>query len=131
MNSLLKQTPNFSSDPQFQNEDGSFDPQKFTDFILDLSQNNPQGFEQWKNQEANILNNVKVQLYQDMVGAGIYTTNFEAQQDYALQNDLVDVDFVQIPYTTVADSLVQVTNNDIAAYIKKIKIPTKEKLPEI
>ncbi len=118
---FIKTDPNFSSDPQFQNEDGSFDPQKFTDFIIDLSQNNPQGFEQWKNQEANILNNVKVQLYQDMVGAGIYTTNFEAQQDYALQNDLVDVDFVQIPYTTVADSLVQVTNNDIAAYIKKNK----------
>ncbi|MGB0444022.1 MAG: SurA N-terminal domain-containing protein, partial [Flavobacteriaceae bacterium] len=43
---FLKNDPNFSSDPQFQGEDGTFDPERFTDFILDLSQNNPQGFEQ-------------------------------------------------------------------------------------
>jgi len=117
----LKKDPNFSSDPQFQGEDGAFDPQKFTDFILDLSQNNPQGFEQWKAQEANIINNIKVQLYQDMINVGIYTTEFEAKQEYALQNDLVDIDYVQIPYTVVADSLIEVTSQDIAAYIKENK----------
>lgn len=42
---FIENDPNFSSDPQFQGEDGSFDPNRFTDFILDLSQNNPQGFE--------------------------------------------------------------------------------------
>jgi peptidyl-prolyl cis-trans isomerase D len=58
---FIKNDPNFSSDPQFQGEDGSFDPNLFTDFILDLSQNNPQGFEQWKSKEASIKNNLRVQ----------------------------------------------------------------------
>ncbi len=115
---FLKADPNFSSDPQFLGEDGKFDATKFTDFILDLSQNNPQGFEQWKAQEASIKNNIRVQHYQDMVNAGLHVTNFEAQQSYALQNDLLDLDYVRIPYSVVADSLVDVTLKDVAKYMK-------------
>lgn len=115
---FLKADPNFSSDPQFQGEDGKFDPTRFTDFILDLSQNNPQGFEQWKAQETSIKNNIRVQHYQDMVNAGLNVTNFEAQQSYALQNDLLDIDYVRIPYSTLADSLIDVTIKDVAKYIK-------------
>ena len=114
---FLKSDPNFSSDPQFVDENGAFDPQRFTDFILDLRQNNPQGFEQWKAQEGSIKNNIKVDNYQDMVNAGINATSFEAQQEYALQNDLVDIEYVRIPLTTVADSLFTVTDKDIEAYI--------------
>ncbi len=114
---FLKSDPNFSSDPQFVDENGAFDPQRFTDFILDLRQNNPQGFEQWKAQEGSIKNNIKVDNYQDMVNAGINATSFEAQQEYALQNDLVDIEYVRITLTTVADSLFTVTDKDIEAYI--------------
>lgn len=114
---FLKSDPNFSSDPQFVDENGAFDPQRFTDFILDLRQNNPQGFEQWKVQEGSIKNNIKVDNYQDMVNAGINVTSFEAQQEYALQNDLVDIEYVRIPLTTFADSLFTVTDKDIEAYI--------------
>lgn len=114
---FLKTDPNFSSDPQFQGEDGTFDPARFTDFILDLSQNNPQGFEQWKSQEASIKNNLRVEQYVDMVSAGLNVTNFEAQQSYALQNDIIDLDYVRIPYSVIPDSLVTVSNKDIAAYI--------------
>jgi peptidyl-prolyl cis-trans isomerase D len=116
--SFLKSDPNFSSDPQFIDESGAFDPQRFTDFILDLRQNNPQGFEQWKAQEGSIKNNIKANNYQDMVNAGINITNFEAQQEYALQNDLVDIEYVRIPLNTVADSLFTVSDKDIEAYIK-------------
>ena len=116
---FLKTDPNFSSDPQFQGEDGTFDPARFTDFILDLSQNNPQGFEQWKSQEASIKNNLRVEQYVDMVSAGLNVTNFEAQQSYALQNDIIDLDYVRIPYSVIPDSLVTVSNKDIAAYITK------------
>ena len=114
---FLKSDPNFSSDPQFQGEDGTFDPERFTDFILDLSQNNPQGFEQWKLQEASIKNNLRIQQYVDMVSSGLNVTNFEAQQSYALQNDLIDLEYVRIPYSVIPDSLIIVSNKDIATYI--------------
>jgi peptidyl-prolyl cis-trans isomerase D len=114
----LKSDPNFSSDPQFVDENGTFDPQKFTDFILDLRQNNPQGFEQWKAQESSIKNNIRVENYFDMVNAGLNVTNFEAQQEYALQNNLVDIEYVRIPLATVADSLFTTTDKDVESYIK-------------
>ena len=116
---FLKSDPNFSSDPQFVDENGAFDPQRFTDFILDLRQNNPQGFEQWKAQEGSIKNNIKAANYQDMVNAGVNVTNFEAQQEYALQSDLVDIEYVRIPLTSVPDSLITVSTKDIEAYIKE------------
>jgi peptidyl-prolyl cis-trans isomerase D len=116
---FLKSDPNFSSDPQFVDENGAFDPQRFTDFILDLRQNNPQGFEQWKAQEGSIKNNIKTANYRDMVNAGINITNFEAQQEYALQSDLVDIEYVRIPLTSVPDSLLTVSTKDIEAYIKQ------------
>lgn len=114
---FIENDPNFSADPQFQGEDGSFDPNRFTDFILDLSQNNPQGFEQWKAQEASIKNNIRVENYVDMVSAGLNTTNFEAQQSYALQNDIIDLEYVRIPYNVIPDSLVTVSNKDMERYI--------------
>lgn len=116
---FIKTDPNFSSDPQFQGEDGKFDTERFADFILDLSQNNPQGFEQWKAQEVAIKDNLRLQQYQDMVTAGLYVTNFEAKQSYTLQNQLADLDYVRIPYDVIADSLAQVTAKDIEAYIKE------------
>ena len=114
---FIENDPNFSADPQFQGEDGSFDSNLFTDFILDLSQNNPQGFEQWKAQESSIKNNIRVQHYVDMVSAGLNTTNFEAQQSYALQNDLIDLEYVRIPYSVIPDSIVPVSNKDLERYL--------------
>ena len=114
---FIKNDPNFSSDPQFLGEDGLFDPARFTEFILDLRQNNPQGFEQWKSQELSIKNSLRVQQYVDMVSVGLNVTNFEAQQSYALQNDLIDLDYVRIPFNVIPDSLVTVSSKDISSYI--------------
>lgn len=122
---FLKADPNFSSDPQFQDENGIFDPELFAEFILGLSQNNPQGFEQWKAQEATIINNLRVQHYQDMVAAGMHTTTFEAQQDYAYQNDNIDLKYVRIPYSIIPDSLVSVSSKDIEKYLKENKTEYK------
>lgn len=116
---FLKTDPNFSSDPQFMGDDGVFSTERFADFIIDLKQNNPQGFEQWKAQEQSIKSNVRVQQYQDMVTAGIHVTNFEAQQDYAFQNDLIDLDYVRIPYDKIPDSLVTISATDIEKHLKE------------
>lgn len=72
---------------------------------------------QWKAQEASIKNNIRVQQYVDMVSAGLNTTNFEAQQSYALQNDLIDLEYVRVPYSVIPDSLVTVSNKDVERYI--------------
>lgn len=116
---FLKTDPNFSTDPQFLGEDGTFSTERFADFILDLRQNNPQGFEQWKAQETSIKDNLRLQHYQDMVSSGMHVTTFEAQQDYAYQNDNINLKYVRIPYSTIPDTLVSVSSKDIEKYLKE------------
>ena len=38
-----------------------------------------------------------------------------------LQNDNVDIEYVQIPYSSVEDSLISYTNSDLKKYIKNNK----------
>ena len=58
------------------------------------------------------------QTYYNMIKAGVGTTIAEAEDDYFGDAKTVDVKYVQVPYTTIADSLVEVTKSDIKAYMK-------------
>ena len=121
LENFLQSDPNFSSDPQFLNSDGIFDQQKFTDFIIDLNLNNPAAYEQWKNQEKSIENRIKIEEYRRMVLAGSYVTDFEAKQDYYFKNDLLDFQFVRVPYSLVSDSIIDVKSRDIKNFLAKNK----------
>lgn len=121
LENFLQNDPNFSSDSQFLNSDGIFDQQKFTDFIIDLNLNNPTAYEQWKNQEKSIENRIKIEEYRRMVLAGSYVTDFEAKQDYYFKNDLLDFQFVRVPYSLVSDSIIDVKSKDIKNFLAKNK----------
>ena len=45
-------------------------------------------------------------------------TEAEAQLDYHLENDNVNIKYVKIPYDTVEDKLIQITDSEIKNYIK-------------
>ncbi|MGC1473557.1 MAG: SurA N-terminal domain-containing protein [Psychroserpens sp.] len=133
MKDLLKQ--NFASYPEFQNEAGLFDESKLTEFVANLKSLNgeraPLGtfqlnYSDWVNNENSIAVGAKETAYFNMVKAGINATLNEAEVDYLLENSTRDLKYVQIPYTTIADSLVEVTKGDIKSYIndnkKKFKV---------
>ncbi|WP_299101928.1 SurA N-terminal domain-containing protein [uncultured Winogradskyella sp.] len=128
MRDLLKNS--FSSYPEFQDENGSFDVNRLNAFISNLQDLNggaaPLGnfmvnFDSWVNNEQSIAANSIQQSYYNMIKAGISTTISEAENDYFGDAKTVDVRYVQIPYTTIADSLVQVSKSDIQAYINEHK----------
>ena len=58
-------------------------------------------------------------MYFSMVTAGIGATITEAEQAYRFQNNSVDLRFVQLPYSSVSDDEVEVTKDEIRAYIKE------------
>lgn len=118
---VVKANPEISSNPNFQNEAGVFDEGKFIEFIADLKANNPMGYEQWKMQEDVLINASREQSYFNLVKAGVGATLKEGELAYHLENDKVDVNYVQIPYSTVADSAVSVSTSEIEAYIKNHK----------
>ncbi|MEY8850162.1 SurA N-terminal domain-containing protein [Psychroserpens sp. XS_ASV72] len=128
MKALLKES--FSTYPEFQNEDGVFDENKLTEFVNNLKSLNGQSaplgtfqinYSQWLSTEENIALGAKERTYYNMVKAGVNATLGEAEVDYNLENATRDLNFVQVPFTSIADSLVEVTKSDINAYINKHK----------
>ena len=125
MRDLLKNS--FSSYPEFQDDNGNFDVNRLNAFIANLKDLNgeaaPLGnfmvnYESWTTNEQSIAANAIQQTYYNMIKAGIGTTINEAEDEYFGDAKTVDLRYVQIPYTSIADSLVKVSKSDISAYIK-------------
>ena len=115
---FLSQSPSFSSDDRFLNDAGQFDVNKFSNFIAELKEINPDAYYQWSNQENQFNNQIKANTYFNLISSGLNSTFFEGKNQYANSNSIADISFVKIPYTTINDSLVSVKKSEINKYIK-------------
>lgn len=115
---VVSSTESIVSDPRFTNEAGFFDFGLFADFILQMRDQNPQAYEQWKSQEAAIISSARESIYFDLIKSSTSITDKEAEILYHLENDNVNLNFVQIPFSSINDSLVSVTDAEIKSYIK-------------
>lgn len=115
---------------EFKNDAGAFDENKLNEFIANLKAIEPEtallngspiNYEAWTNFEANIAATGKEQMYTNMVRAGLIGTLADGELDYKLENDNVDIRFVQIPFASIPDSTITVSQNDIKAYVNKNK----------
>lgn len=123
---FLRTNPTYSQLPQFLNENGIFDENKFISFIADLKKNNPAGYQQWLQEEKNIIRAAKEQIYFNLVRAGVGTTLKEGELDYKLANDKLDISYVRVPYSSILDSTVSVSKSEIESYVKAHKEDFKQ-----
>jgi len=114
---LLSQ--NLSGNPTFSNQAGMFDPFMLQEYLADVKVNAPELYRQFVEFERTISQNALEQTYFNMIRAGLTATNSEGKKEYKLENDKVDFEFVQIPYTNIPDDEIQVTEKDIEDYIKR------------
>ena len=126
MRDLLKQ--NLTSFEEFKNEAGLFDEDKLNEFIANLKAIAPEtttlggtpiNYKSWTDFEQNVAVSGVQQTYFNLVKAGIIGTLTEGELDYQLENDKVDLKYVQIPYASIPDSLVEVKSSEIKAYMKR------------
>ncbi|MFV0540385.1 MAG: SurA N-terminal domain-containing protein [Aestuariibaculum sp.] len=108
-----------ATSPEFLNEAGIFDENKLNEYIANLKETSPLAYENWNNYERSLANNGLQQNYYSLVKAGISGTLAEGELEHKLQGDKVDVKYVQVPYSNIADSLVKVGKSEIASYIQK------------
>ncbi|MGS2764027.1 peptidylprolyl isomerase [Sinomicrobium sp. M5D2P9] len=123
---VVKANPAFAQDSTFLNNAGVFDEEKFIEFIADLRLNNPAAYEQWKLQEDALIKSSMEQTYFNLVKAGVGATVKEGELAYKLENDKVDIKYVKVPYSSVADSLVSVSTGEIQKYIDEHKEEYKD-----
>ncbi|MAW97169.1 MULTISPECIES: peptidylprolyl isomerase [unclassified Leeuwenhoekiella] len=118
INDLLKEA--LQNDPNFQT-DGVYSEQKVREYIATLRSTNPTMYDQWVAYEKQLAKNEQQQIYFDLVKAGINTSFKEGKMAYDMENNLRNIEFVQVPYTSIADDEVSVTKDDIEAYLKEHK----------
>lgn len=123
---LLKSNPAFTQNPQFQDENGNFDERRFREFLAELKASAPDQYRQWLQDEDAIVQAAKEQVYLNLVKAGMTATLKEGELDYQLSNNKVDIRYVRVPYTSIADSAVAVSKKEIQAYIKENKAAFKQ-----
>lgn len=128
MRDLLKL--GLASFEEFKNEDGIYDENKLNEFIANLKAISPENsilggspinYEAWTNYESNMAVTGKQQTYFNMVKAGLSGTIAEGELDYKLENDKVDISYIRIPFTSIADSTITVSKSDISNYINRNK----------
>ena len=105
--------------PQFMNALGKFDKAKFNAFLVNLKTTNPQQWQSIENERPDIEASAKKQLYATMLKAAYFTTNVESKSRYALETDKAAFDYVLVPYSTINDDQVKVSDEEITAYMKK------------
>ncbi|QTD37113.1 peptidylprolyl isomerase [Polaribacter batillariae] len=114
-------SPSVSNSPQFQNEAGLFDEAKFKQFLADTKENNEQLWSAWSNYMNQIKDNAETNTYNKLITAGLGASLKEGEYEYMLENTKINAQFVYVPYSSVADSLVKIKKSEVEAYIKEHK----------
>jgi len=119
MRDLLKTA--LATTPDFLNEAGLFDENKLNEYIINLKETSPENYKSWINYEKSLASNALQQNYFNLVKAGLTGTLAEGKLEHQLEGNKVDIKYVQIPYSSIADSTVTVSKSDISNYIEKHK----------
>ncbi len=97
-----------------------YDPDNFEPFIKLKSALSPNVFE-----KANIdplKKIILIEKYLDLTGKAAYVPNFMAEAAYTQSTQLVNMQYVKIPYTSISDSAIgKITDDEINSYVSKHK----------
>ncbi len=117
-NPMLMQTPFVNQ------ETGRFDVTQLTKFLSDYkkAQQTPELAEQyqriynyWKFIEKQLRDNLLGQKYQTLLAQCLFSNPVSAKMAFAGQNEESDIQLAAIPYSTINDNEVQVTDADLKA----------------
>ncbi|WP_103072021.1 peptidylprolyl isomerase [Aquimarina sediminis] len=117
VNELLEES--LANNPTFQNEAGVFDKAKMQEYVANVKATSPQAYQQWLDFEASVSKGAREQTYLNMIKAGVGSTLKEGELVYKMENDNVDIKYVQLPFSGIEDAEVNVTDTEIQAYIKE------------
>ena len=106
-----------AGNPNFSNDEGFFEEAVMTEYLANLKATQPQQYQQWELYEKQVANQVRRDIYLNLIKAGVGTTLVEAEQEYKFQNDNVNFQVVRIPFDKAKD--VEVSSSEIKSYIDK------------
>lgn len=115
--------PQVKQIPIFQDQEtGQFDRNLVVQFLknMDLDPSG-QAASSWASFEKSLVENKKDQKFLSLVGMGMYATGLQAQVEADAKNIKYDFDYIQLRYSSVADSTVKVSDSDLKSYYNSHK----------
>ncbi|EDM45053.1 peptidyl-prolyl cis-trans isomerase [unidentified eubacterium SCB49] len=101
----------------FTNELGLFDRNRMNEYISDMKLNNPAAYQQWLTYENGVIQSVLELNYMNMIKGGLKSTLAEGEQQYRYDNDKINFQYVHVPYTSINDTEVAVSEDEIKSYV--------------
>jgi parvulin-like peptidyl-prolyl isomerase len=110
-----------AGNPTFQDEAGNYSEQKMLEYVALIKENaatNPGPYQQWLDYIVGLKETILQDKYINMLRGGLTTTLSEGEFQYHYENDKVNIQYVQIPFSSIADAEIEVSEQEIAQYIK-------------
>ncbi len=111
----FKNDPQIGQNPMFKGANGEFDVAKLSEFI----KTNPDAAQAIKDREKDAVLNAKYLVYNTLVKGGVFVTEAEGKFKYEAETTKVTFDYVGVLFSTVKDSDVKVSDEELVDYMKK------------
>jgi peptidyl-prolyl cis-trans isomerase D len=104
---------------------GQFDPSYVKGFEKEISENgqkvDPTGKirEEWEMVKDYVQRMANVNKFNSLFGGSIYYPSYLAKRSVSDQNSRATIKYVKVPYTSIADAEVKVTDDELKSYIEK------------
>jgi len=111
-----------AGNPTFQDEAGNYSEQKMLEYVALIKENaatNPGPYQQWLDYIEGLKETILQNTYMNMLKGGLTTTLSEGEFQYHFENDKVNLQYVQIPFSSIPDTEIEVSEQEIAQYIKE------------
>ncbi|MHB1921449.1 MAG: peptidylprolyl isomerase [Chitinophagaceae bacterium] len=97
---------------------GVFDPNRVIEFIRQIPQDpSGQSRQQWLQVENYLSKSSKEKKFYSLVQVGIYYPKWVVEMELKEKNTVATASYVSVPYSTIPDSSIQVTNEELRQYI--------------
>ncbi|UMY65943.1 MULTISPECIES: peptidylprolyl isomerase [unclassified Flavobacterium] len=114
INKALEQSQ-IGQNPLFLNQAGKFTRAKFDEFYR--SNKEQQAFLDTQLEQAALT--AKYMQYAALIKGAMYTTSTEGKMKYEMETKKITFDYVGVPFSSIKDSDVKVSDDEIIAYMKK------------
>lgn len=106
-----------AANPAFTNDAGLYDESLVADYLNSI-RGNAELERQWNTFMRNTRRSILENAYLNMIRSGLVATLADGEQEYRYENDKINIEYVQIPYSSIADEDVPVTDAEIEQYIR-------------
>lgn len=114
--------PSIKQIPMFKNpQTNQFDRKRVIRFLKNYERLDREQKAAWNNFEARLPDIRLTAKYSNLISKTSYVTKAEAKKWFSSDKLKADIEYLYVPYSSVADSAVQVSDNELRKYIKDNK----------